>query len=101
MNIKMMNKFKIYMRNLKIQGKKIKLFKEISIQKCHKYGFELPIEFKEVHKVLKVKYKAEIGAIPPNLNPKTFDYLFSKRFSLLENILLKLRIKGLFCLKIK
>ena len=66
-----------------------------------KYCFELPVELKESHKILKVKYKAEYGTIPPNLNQKTFDYIFGRKSSLLENILLKLRIKGPCWLKIK
>ena len=50
---------------------------------------------------MKIKYKAEYGSIPPNLNQKTFDYIFDKKSSLLENILLKLKIKEPFWLKIK
>ena len=66
-----------------------------------KYCFELPIDSEKEHNVLKVKYKAEYGSIPPNLNQKTFDYIFGKKSSLLENILLKLKIKGPCWLKIK
>jgi len=84
---------------------RIKRFNYIKEYQCKvvekKYCFEFPVESKEVHKVLKVKYKAEYGEIPPNLNQKTFDYIFGKRSSLLENILLKLRIKGPCWLKIK
>ena len=66
-----------------------------------KYCFELPIDSEKEHNVLKVKYKAEFGSIPPNLNQKTFDYIFGKKSSLLENILVKLKIKGPCWLKIK
>ena len=66
-----------------------------------KYCFELPIESEKEHQVLKVKYKAEYGTIPPNINATTFDYIFGKKSSLLENILLKLKIKGPCWLKIK
>ena len=61
----------------------------------------MPIDSEKEHTVLKIKYKAEYGAIPPNLNQKTFDYIFGKKSSLLENILLKLKIKGPCWLKIK
>ena len=66
-----------------------------------KYCFELPVDPEKEHNVLKIKYKAEFGSIPPNLNQKTFDYIFGKKSSLLENILLKLKIKGPCWLKIK
>ena len=49
----------------------IKEYKYKNVEK--KYCFELPVEFKETHKVLKVKYKAEYGTIPTNLNQNTFD----------------------------
>ena len=81
----------------------IKEFKCKSVDK--KYCFELPVESKDpknpIHTVLKVKYKAEYGPIPGNLNAKTFDYIFGKKSSLLENILLRLKIKGPCWLKIK
>ena len=32
-----------------------------------KYCFELPFDSEKEHTVLKIKYKAEYGAIPPNL----------------------------------
>ena len=85
-----------------LRKKRFNYIKEYQCKKVEKkYCFELPVDFKESHKVLKVKYKAEYGTIPPNLNQKTFDYIFGKRSSLLENILLKLRIKGPCWLKIK
>ena len=81
----------------------IKEFKCKNVDK--KYCFELPVESKDpknpVHTVLKVKYKAEYGTIPGNLNAKTFDYIFGKKSSLLENILLRLKIKGPCWLKVK
>ena len=61
----------------------------------------MPIDSEKEHQVLKVKYKAEYGTIPPNINATTFDYIFGKKSSLLENILLKLRIKGPCWLKVK
>jgi len=85
-----------------LRKKRFNYIKEYQCKNVEKkYCFELPVEFKETHKFLKIKYKAEYGKIPPNLNQKTFDYIFGKRSSLLENILLKLRIKGPCWLKIK
>ena len=66
-----------------------------------KYCFELPVDSEKEHQVLKIKYKAEFGQIPPNINATTFDYIFGKKSSLLENILLKLKIKGPCWLKVK
>ena len=77
----------------------IKEFQCKFIQK--KYCFELPVDSEKDHQVLKVKYKAEYGQIPPNINANTFDYIFGKKSSLLENILLKLKIKGPCWLKVK
>ena len=80
-------------------------FSHIKDFKCKevvkKYCFELPIDSEKEHKVLKIKYKAEYGIIPSNLNQKTFEYIFGKKSSLLENILLRLKIKGPCWLKIK
>ena len=93
---------KVYEEFDNLRKKRFNYIKEYQCKYVEKkYCFELPVEFKEVHKVLKVKYKAEYGTIPSNLNQKTFDYIFGKRSSLLENILLKLRIKGPCWLKIK
>ena len=82
-----------------------KRFNNIKETKCKfikkKYCFELPVDSEQEHQVLKVKYKAEYGQIPPNINANTFDYIFGKKSSLLENILLKLRIKGPCWLKVK
>ena len=82
-----------------------KRFPNIKEHQCKfinkKYCFELPIDSEKEHQVLKVKYKAEYGTIPPNINATTFDYIFGKKSSLLENILLKLRIKGPCWLKVK
>ena len=82
-----------------------KRFNSIKEYQCKfikkKYCFELPIDSEKEHNVMKVKYKAEYGTIPPNLNQKTFDYIFGKKSSLLENILLKLKIKGPCWLKVK
>ena len=85
-----------------LRKKRFNYIKEYQCKNVEKkYCFELPVELKESHKILKVKYKAEYGTIPPNLNQKTFDYIFGRKSSLLENILLKLRIKGPCWLKIK
>ena len=77
-----------------------KRFNNIKEYQC-KYCFELPVDSEQEHQVLKIKYKAEFGQIPPNINANTFDYIFGKKSSLLENILLKLRIKGPCWLKVK
>ena len=93
---------KVYEEFEDLRKKRFNYIKEYQCKIVEKkYCFELPVESKEIHKVLKIKYKAEYGTIPPNLNQKTFDYIFGKRSSLLENILLKLRIKGPCWLKIK
>ena len=82
-----------------------KRFNNIKEYQCKfikkKYCFELPVDSEKEHQVLKVKYKAEFGQIPPNINATTFDYIFGKKASLLENILLKLKIKGPCWLRIK
>ena len=87
------------------EGLRKKRFNYIKEYRCKivekKYCFELPVEYKEFHKVIKIKYKAEYGTIPSNLNQKNFDYIFGRKSSLLENILLKLKIKGPCWLKIK
>jgi predicted CopG family antitoxin len=86
---------KVYEEFDDLRKKRFNYIKEYQCKNVEKkYCFELPVESKESHKVLKVKYKAEYGTIPSNLNQKTFDYIFGKKSSLLENILLKLRIKG-------
>ena len=93
---------KVYDEFDELRKKRFNYIKEYQckyIQK--KYCFELPVDSEKDHMVLKVKYKSEYGAIPPNLNQKTFDYIFGKKSSLLENILLKLKIKGPCWLKIK
>ena len=93
---------KVYEEFDDLRKKRFNYIKEYQCKNVEKkYCFELPVESKDLHKVLKVKYKAEYGPIPPNLNQKTFDYIFGKKSSLLENILLKLRIKGPCWLKIK
>ena len=93
---------KVYEEFDDLRKKRFNYIKEYQCKNVEKkYCFELPVESKDVHKVLKIKYKAEYGTIPPNLNQKTFDYIFGKKSSLLENILLKLRIKGPCWLKIK
>ena len=93
---------KVYEEFEDLRKKKFNYIKEYQCKNVEKkYCFELPVESKEIHNVIKVKYKDEYGTIPPNLNQKTFDYIFGKRSSLLENILLKLRIKGPCWLKIK
>ena len=82
-----------------------KRFNNIKEYQCKqvkkKYCFELPVDSEKEHGILKVKYKAEYGQIPPNINAQTFDYIFGKKSSLLENILLKLKIKGPCWLKVK
>ena len=82
-----------------------KRFNNIKEYQCKfikkKYCFELPVDSEKEHQVLKIKYKAEFGQIPPNINATTFDYIFGKKASLLENILLKLKIKGPCWLKVK
>ena len=93
---------KVYEEFEDLRKKRFNYIKEYQCKAVEKkYCFELPVESKDVHKVLKIKYKAEYGTIPPNLNQKTFDYIFGKKSSLLENILLKLKIKGPCWLKIK
>ena len=93
---------KVYEEFDDLRKKRFNYIKEYQCKNVEKkYCFELPVESKDLHKVLKVKYKAEYGTIPSNLNQKTFDYIFGKKSSLLENILLKLRIKGPCWLKIK
>ena len=93
---------KVYEEFEDLRKKRFNYIKEYQCKIVEKkYCFELPVESKDVHKVLKIKYKAEYGTIPPNLNQKTFDYIFGKKSSLLENILLKLKIKGPCWLKIK
>ena len=93
---------KVYEEFDDLRKKRFNYIKEYQCKNVEKkYCFELPVESKEIHKVLKIKYKAEYGTIPPNLNQKTFDYIFGKKSSLLENILLKLKIKGPCWLKIK
>ena len=82
-----------------------KRFNNIKEYQCKqikkKYCFELPVDSEKDHGVLKIKYKAEYGQIPANINATTFDYIFGKKSSLLENILLKLKIKGPCWLKVK
>ena len=82
-----------------------KRFNNIKEYQCKqikkKYCFELPVDSEKEHGILKIKYKAEFGQIPPNINAQTFDYIFGKKSSLLENILLKLKIKGPCWLKVK
>ena len=93
---------KVYEEFEDLRKKRFNNIKEYQYKNVEKkYCFELPVEFKKTHKVLKVKYKAEYGTIPTNLNQNTFDYIFGKNSSLLENILLKLKIKGPCWLKIK
>jgi DNA polymerase alpha subunit A len=65
-----------------------------------KYCFELPIPHGE-HEVIKIKYQAEQGTIPSNLQGETFDYIFGKNSSLLEKILLSRKVKGPCWLKIR
>jgi DNA polymerase alpha subunit A len=64
-----------------------------------KYCFELPIAHKE-HRVLKVIYPAEFGTLPANLQGEKFEYVFGKNSSLLERVLLKLKLKGPFWLRV-
>ena len=93
---------KIYEEFEDLRKKRFNYIKEYHCKFINKkYCFELPIDSEKEHNVLKVKYKAEYGTIPANLNQKTFDYIFGKKSSLLENILLKLKIKGPCWLKIK
>ena len=93
---------KVYEEFDELRRKRFNYIKEYKCKNVKKkYCFELPIDSEKEHTVLKIKYKAEYGAIPPNLNQKTFDYIFGKKSSLLENILLKLKIKGPCWLKIK
>ena len=66
-----------------------------------KYCFELPINRDINHTLLKIKYKSDFGKIPNNLNSNTFDYIFGKDSSLLENIILNRKIYGPCWLKIK
>ncbi len=66
-----------------------------------KYCFELPIDHDVEHKLLKITYKAEYGALPNYLNGRTFEYIFGKYASLLENIMLSIKLKGPSWLKIK
>ena len=66
-----------------------------------KYCFELPINRDKNHSILKIKYKSDLGKIPNNLNSNTFDYIFGKDSSLLENIILNRKIYGPCWLKIK
>ena len=93
---------KVYEEFDELRKKRFSFIKEY---KCKflkkKYCFELPVDSEKEHNVLKIKYKSEYGTIPSNLNQKTFDYIFGKKSSLLENILLKLKIKGPCWLKIK
>ena len=93
---------KVYDEFDELRKKRFNYIKEYRCKELTKnYCFELPIDCEKEHNVLKIKYKAEYGSIPPNLNQKTFDYIFGKKSSLLENILLKLQIKGPCWLKIK
>ena len=93
---------KVYEEFEDLRKKRFNFIKEYKSKVINKkYCFELPIDSEKEHTVLKIKYKAEYGTIPPNLNQKTFDYIFGKKSSLLENILLKLKIKGPCWLRIK
>lgn len=65
-----------------------------------KYCFELPIPHGE-HEVIKIKYLADMGTIPANLQGETFEYIFGRNSSLLEKILLSRKIKGPCWLKLK
>ena len=93
---------KIYDEFEDLRKKRFNYIKDYKLKNLKKkYCFELPVDSEKEHNVLKIKYKAEYGSIPPNLNQKTFDYIFGKRSSLLENILLRLKIKGPCWLKIR
>lgn len=65
----------------------------ISKEVTKNYAFELPIPHQE-HSVLKIKYDAKFGFIPENLQGNTFSYIFGKKTSLLESVILKLKMKG-------
>jgi DNA polymerase alpha subunit A len=64
-----------------------------------KYCFELPIPHRE-YTLLKVSYPAEFGTLPSNLQGEKFDYIFGKNSSLLERLMLKLKLKGPCWLKV-
>ena len=96
------NMQKVYEEFEELRKKRFNNIKEYQCKSIKKkYCFELPIDSEKEHDVLKVKYKAEFGPIPPNINATTFDYIFGKKSSLLENILIKLKIKGPCWLKVK
>ena len=75
---------------------------QYKVKYCEKnYCFELPINRDIPHNFLKIKYSAEYGKLPHNLQGKTFDYIFGKDASLLENIILNRKIYGPCWLKVK
>jgi DNA polymerase alpha subunit A len=85
-----------YLRRTKFSY--IKNFQCKEIKK--KYCFELPINHKE-YTILKVKYLADYGTIPTNLQGEHFSYIFGRNSSLLEKIMLSRKLKGPCWLKIK
>lgn len=85
-----------YLRRTKFSY--IKNFQCKQIKK--KYCFELPIGHEE-YTILKVKYLADYGTIPTNLQGEHFSYIFGRNSSLLEKIMLSRKLKGPCWLKIK
>ena len=64
-----------------------------SEEELKKYAFELPISPGE-YNVLKITYNARYGNIPEGLSGNTFDYIFGRKVSLLESVILSLKLKG-------
>lgn len=85
-----------YLRRTKFSYIKNFQCKEIK----RKYCFELPINHKE-YTILKVKYLADYGTIPTNLQGEHFSYIFGRNSSLLEKIMLSRKLKGPCWLKVK
>lgn len=63
-----------------------------------KYAFELPIEPGE-HTVLKIKFDAKFSI--PDITGTSFSCIFGKKANLLENVLIKLKLKGPSWIKIE
>lgn len=91
----------VYKEFESLRSTKFSYIKDYNSKKVKKkYCFELPIPHGE-HDVIKVKYLADMGTIPANLQGETFDYIFGRNNSLLEKILLSRKLKGPCWLKIK
>lgn len=85
----------------KIFEERFKFIKKFKSKPAEKnYCFETPLK-KGKNNVLEIRYSSEYATLPPNMTGKTFQHIFGKNTSVLELLLVQLKLMGPCWLTVK